>query len=122
MSESTRSYALHRPIGPFTWPSEYHDMVSEIVNWDYMKYVPEIKRTAFGYIEWTELPPVEDLNRYELMVPEKHDGFLDKIGRILADLDRRGQYERLERSWDRARNQYGYTDDQIGSAMSRHMD
>lgn len=124
-----RSYALHRPIGPFTWPSEHHDKVAEIVNWDTMQYVPEIRRSAFGYIEWTELPPMADLNRYELMVPKEQDELLPKIGRALAMMYERacesgleGDQEQLQRSWERARDRYGYTDEQIGDAMYEFLD
>jgi len=122
MGNTTRSYALHRPIGPFTWPSEHHEKVAEIVNWDSVQYVPEIKRSAYGYIDWTELPPIEDLNRYELMVPSENDQFLEKIGRILADLYQSERFDRLEKAWDKAQRKYGYTSDQIGAAMTRYID
>lgn len=108
-----KSYALHRPIGPFTWPSEYHDKVIEIVNWDCMEYVPEIKRSAFGYIEWSELPPMEDLRRYELMVPPENDQMLTKIGKILAKYERLEQWDQFEKAWTTAKDKYGYSEDEI---------
>lgn len=115
-----KSYALHRPIGPFTWPSEYHEQVSEIVNWNCMKYVPEIGRSAFGYIEWSKLPPMEDLRRYELMVPPENDEMLEKIGRILAKFEAREQWERFERAWNIAKEKYGYSEDEIERTWSNH--
>lgn len=111
-----KSYALHRPIGPFTWPSEYHDQVSEIVNWDTLKFVPEIGRNAFGYIEWVELPPMEDLRRYELLVPLEEDEMLTKIGKILAKFEAREQFERFSKAWDLAKEKYGYSDNEIERA------
>lgn len=116
-----RSYAIHRPIGPFTWPSEHLNLVMDMVNFDTLQFVPEIGRNAYGYIDWAELPPTEDLRRYELVVPTKEDPFLDKIGRILADFERNGDEDRLERGWRKASERYGYSDEQIGAAMERHM-
>ena len=108
-----KSYALHRPIGPFTWPSEYSDKVAEIVNWDTLKFVPEIGRNAFGYIEWAELPPMEDLRRYELMVPPSEDQMLRKIGRILAKFEAKEQWDRFQKAWDLAKEKYGYSEGEI---------
>lgn len=114
-----RSYAIHRPIGPFTWPSEYSGLVSEIVNWDHLQFVPEIGRNAFGYIEWSELPPSEALRRYELVVPSDDDEMLVKIGQILAKFESREQWERFERAWDLARERYGYSTDEIERSWLR---
>ena len=108
-----KSYALHRPIGPFTWPSEHHDKVAEIVNWEHMEYVPEIGRSAFGYIEWAEMPPMEDLRRYELMVPPSEDQMLVKIGKILAKFEAREQWDRFFKAWDLAKDKYGYSDKEL---------
>lgn len=115
----TKSYALHRPIGPFTWPSEHHDKVAEIVNWDHMEFVPEIGRNAFGYIEWAELPPKEDLDRYELMIPPTEDQTLMKIGKILARYDEKELWDRFEKAWDLARSKYGYSEDELEHAWLR---
>ena len=108
-----KSYALHRPIGPFTWPSEHHDKVLEIVNWDEYRFVPEIGRSAFGYIEWRELPPMEDLHRYEWMIPPLEDETLTKIGKILANFEAKEQWDRFERAWDLAKSKYGYSENQL---------
>jgi len=108
-----KSYALHRPIGPFTWPSEHSDKVSEIVNFNRLQFVPEIGRDAFGYIDWTELPPIEDLRRYELMIPPSEDEMLVKIGKILARFEVKEQWDRFERAWDLAKSKYGYSEDEI---------
>ncbi len=115
-----KSYALHRPIGPFTWPSEHSDKVSEIVNWDCMQYVPEIKRSAFGYIDWAVLPPMEDLNRYELMVPPTTDPMYDKIGKILARYEERQQWDRFEKAWDLAKSKYDYSDEWLERTWQAH--
>lgn len=115
-----KSYALHRPIGPFTWPSEHHDKVSEIVNWDSMQYVPEIKRSAFGYIDWAELPPLEDLQRYELMVTPSEDPMWDKIGKILARYEAKEQWDRFENAWNVAKERYGYSEDWIERTWQAH--
>lgn len=124
-----RSYAIHRPIGPFTWPSEHRDKVLELVNFDSLKFVPEIGRNAFGYIDWADGVPMEDLNRYELVVPKQQDALLRKIGRALAaqyekscETGLEAEEERLSHMWEIARDKYGYTDDQIGDAMCKFLD
>ena len=115
-----RTYAIHRPIGPFTWPSEHRDKVSAIVNFDRMEFVPEIGRNAFGYIEWAENPPAEDLARYELVAPPTEDPMWDKIGRILARFEQREQWERFERAWDLAKERFGYSEDWIERTWLAH--
>lgn len=115
-----KSYALHRPIGPFTWPSEHKDKVIELVNFDHMKFVPEIGRSAFGYIEWADGVPTEALRRYELMVPPTEDAKLEQIGRILARFESRERWDGFEKAWNKARNDYGYSERDIEAAWLRH--
>lgn len=116
-----RSYAIHRPIGPFTWPSEHADKVAEIVNWDERRYVEEVGRWAFGYIDWAEDVPMEDLRRYELMVTPTEDAQLERIGEILARYNDPEHEERFMRAWDKAMELYGYSEDQILASYERHV-
>ena len=115
-----RSYALHRPIGPFTWPSEHKDKVLELVNFDHLQYVPEIGRNAFGYIDWAEDVPMEDLRRYELMVPPTEDAQLEIIGRALANFEGRDAWDAFDKAWDQAKVGFGYSDDEIEAAWLRN--
>ena len=115
-----RSYAIHRPIGPFTWPSEHRDKAIDLVNYDHLTFVPEIGRNAFGYIDWEDSVPMEDLRRYELVVPERSDAKLEMVGRTLADFAAKELWERFEAAWGKARDEFGYTDDQIERAFGRH--
>lgn len=108
-----KTYAIHRPIGPFTWPSEYRDDVAEIVNWDSIQFVPEIGRNAYGYIEWAKLPPLEDLRRYELALPPAEDEMLTKIGKILARYETKEQWDRFDKAWDLAKEKYGYSEREL---------
>jgi len=116
-----RSYAIHRPIGPFTWPSEHRDKVSEIVNFDCMRYVEEIGRSAFGYIDWTEDIPAEDLRRYELVVPPTIDEDLERIGEILARYYDPEHERHFEKAFGKAKRDFGYSDEQLCAALERHL-
>ena len=111
-----RAYAIHRPLGPFTWPSEHSDKLVELVNFDERTYVEDVGRWCFGYIEFSEDVPMEDLARYELMVPRKKDGMFEKIVRMVADEIRKGTEKGAERAChiiDVARDKYGYSDEAI---------
>ncbi len=114
-----RSYAIHRPIGPFTWPSEHKDKVIELVNYDRLTFVPEIGRNAFGYIDWADGVPMDALARYELVVPITEDRMLTKIGKILADFESTERWERFEFAWNKAKNDYGYSDSDLERAWMR---
>lgn len=117
-----RVYSTNRPIGLGTWPSQYRDHVVDMVHFDHLTYVPEIRHNSFGYIDFDCDIPQEELYRYELRVPEQEDPMLEKIGRILADFARKERYERLEKGWQLASERYGYTDEQIGDAIMRRME
>lgn len=111
-----RAYGIHRPLGPFTWPSEHRDKVVEIVNFDQRRYVDEVGRWAFGYIDFSEDVPMEGLARYELMVPREQDDMFDKVVRMVADEIRKGTEKGADRAchiMDVARDKYGYSDEDI---------
>lgn len=111
-----RAYAIHRPIGPFTWPSEHRDKVVDIVNYDTLTFVPEIGRNAFGYIDFNDDVPMEDLDRYELVTDPKQDERLVMVGRTLHKFMAAEQWDRFEAAWDKA-NGWGYSDTDIDRAM-----
>lgn len=117
-----RAYAIHRPIGPFTWPSEHRDKVVEIVNFDKRMPVEELGgRWAFGYIDFREDVPREDLARYELEVPKERDEFLEKVARIVALHIERGQFERAERDLELARDKYGYDHETVMDLVAERL-
>lgn len=107
-----RAYAIHRPIGPFTWPSEHRDKVADIVNYDTLTYVPEIGRNAFGHIDFKEDVPREDLDRYELVTNPMEDQRLLMVGRELRKFEEREQWDRFEAAWNKA-SEWGYSDSDI---------
>lgn len=115
------AYSTNRPIGLGTWPSQHRDKVVRFVHFDHLTYVPEIRHNSFGYIEFSEDIPKADLDAYELRIPEGEDKMLEKIGSLLAGYDSIGDEAALEKAWGIACDKYGYTDDQIGDAMVRHM-
>ena len=117
-----RAYAIHRPLGPFTWPSEHRDKLVELVNYDRMTYVDEIRRYAFGHIDFSEDVPRDDLDRYELVTSPELDPHFVATGKTLARYAKQEDWERFERAWDTARHKYGMTDDEIERAMNWYED
>lgn len=114
-----RAYAIYRPLGPFTWPSEYRDVITDLHNYDHRQFVEEIGREAFGYIEFEEgSVPKDALERYELWTDPAEDRNLVMVGRELAKCVKKEDWERFESSWDIAQRKYGYNDDEIERAMS----
>lgn len=94
-------YSTHRPIGPGTIPKKG---VIRVCNFDDKLYVPEIKREAWGYVEYDDPLTEKDVRCYELTPEgtgnetfpnverymEKH-GFLpadrSKVRKLLRDED-----------------------------------
>lgn len=62
-----RYYSFHRPVSVETYPRPAGNKVMAIRNFDDVEYVPEIGRTAFGYLEYSEKLREEDAEEYELM-------------------------------------------------------
>ena len=113
-----RAYAIHRPLGLGTWPSQHRDKLVEMVNWDVLHWVPEIGRQAFGYLEFSEDIPKEDLDRYELVVPRKANEALERIVDILVRYASDG--ERFERTWKKAVS-LGFDEREMAVAFDRRM-
>ena len=118
-----KAYAIHRPLGPFTYPSKYNDAITELHNFPHMQWVEEICHNAFGYIEFADGSiPKADLDRYELWTDPREDKTLVMVGRELAKCIKREDWDRMERVWDKAKEKYGYSDDEIERAMSWYED
>ena len=60
-----RYYSTQRPVMPGTYPIE--KKVSEIVNFSERKYVVNISREAWGWIEFEELLTEKEEKDYELV-------------------------------------------------------
>lgn len=58
-------YSIHRPISIGTYPKTKR--VIEFCNFDCMQYCPEIKRSAWGWIEYEGELDYKDANNYELL-------------------------------------------------------
>lgn len=109
-----RAYALYRPIGLGTWPKQHHDKVVEIVNFDKLTWVDEIRHSSFGYIEFSEDIPKEDLAAYELKVPDTEDKQLQGIAKVLwRYVD---DEDKFAKCWKRALRK-GYTEDELDRAF-----
>ena len=59
-----RYYLLHRPAMPGTVPTKKG---MKICNFDFRKYVQEIKREAWGFVEYLKPLTKEEIKEYELM-------------------------------------------------------
>ena len=62
-----RYYSIMRPIAPGTFPRT--QPVQDVVNFDSRRFVPEINREAWGYIEYTEPLAEKQAADYELVSP-----------------------------------------------------
>ena len=56
-----------RPVAPGTFPKPTGNKILEIRNFDDRTFVPEIKRDAWGYIEYSQSLTEHDLSAYELV-------------------------------------------------------
>ncbi|MEH2932129.1 hypothetical protein VSQ48_19945 [Candidatus Ventrimonas sp. KK005] len=62
-----RYYSTQRPIMPGSYPKPPSNAVVEIVNFDTRRYCDEIKREAWGYIDY-QFPLSSDIaSDYELL-------------------------------------------------------
>lgn len=62
-----RYYSLFRPITPGTYPNPIGNPVLQIVNFDDRSYIPEIKREAWGYLDYENPLTVEQMEAFELV-------------------------------------------------------
>lgn len=113
-----RAYSTNRPIGLGTWPSQHRDKVERIVHFDTLTYVPEVRHNSFGYIEFSEDIPKEDLDAYELRVPEYVNPVPDPIVRALWQHARDDDFDKW---WERALKK-GYDEDALCDAFDRGYD
>lgn len=110
-----RAYALYRPLGLGTWPSQHRDKLVEMVNFDKLTWVDEVHHNCFGYVEFSEDIPKADLDAYELQLPDGEDKVLERIVEILWQHTDDDKFERL---WQKALAK-GYTEDELGRAFDR---
>lgn len=62
-----RYYSTQRPIMPGSYPKPSSNTVLEIVNFDARTYCDEIRREAWGYIEYKLPLTPETATDYELL-------------------------------------------------------
>ena len=62
-----RYYSLFRPITPGAYPNPIGNPVLQIVNFDDRLYIPEIKREAWGYLDYENSLTVEQMEAFELV-------------------------------------------------------
>ena len=62
-----RYYSTRRPVSAGTYPKPKDNRVAHIHNFNKRKYVAEIGRLAWGYIEYDKPLQNEDIDGYELI-------------------------------------------------------
>ena len=72
-----RAYGYNRPLGMGTYPKGHE--VADIVNFPCKQWVEEVSRSCFGYVEYTDDVPTEELERYELVTPEMFEASRPKV-------------------------------------------
>ena len=60
-------YSTLRPVAPGTYPKYPANKPTQIFNYDERKFIDEINREAWGWIEYPELLPAHDLDEYDLV-------------------------------------------------------
>lgn len=63
--ETIRAYSINRPVSLGTYPKGYE--ITDRVNFEARRYVEEIEREAWGYIDFAESVPQSELARFELV-------------------------------------------------------
>ena len=73
-----RYYSTHRPLMPGSFPTPRpYDLawdgvrIESLENFDFRKFVPEICREAWGYIEYSKPIPKDEADAYELLPYEE---------------------------------------------------
>lgn len=117
-----RAYGYNRPLGMGTYPKGFE--VSDIVNFDRKQWVEEVGRHCFGYVEYAEDVPTEELGRYELVTPEMFEASKPKLPpeNVIAKMARvyhENDWDKLEKLFDIAERK-GYDmealDEAVGNA------
>lgn len=104
-----KAYAIHRPLGMGTYPTEYRDHITDLVNYDGIRWVDDIAHMAFGHIDYDCDVPRDVLERYELWVSPLEDWRLMAAAKTLRKCEEREDWERYERAFDLATGRYGYS-------------
>lgn len=60
-------YSTQRPVGPGTYPEPKENPAMILHNFPEKEFVPEIGRSAWGYVEYDRPLKNEDMNGYELV-------------------------------------------------------
>lgn len=61
-----RYYSTQRPLIPGSFPKPHGNKVTKVHNFDNRQYVDEIKREAWGWIEYERQLSANDAEDYEL--------------------------------------------------------
>ncbi|ANU48480.1 hypothetical protein ADH76_10195 [Enterocloster clostridioformis] len=60
-------YSTQRPVGPGTYPEPKENPARALHNFHEKEFVPEIGRSAWGYVEYDRPLKNEDVSGYELV-------------------------------------------------------
>lgn len=68
-----RYYSTQRPLGPGTFPKSQGNKVLKIYNYDSRRYIYEIHREAWGFLEYEKPLSAADAAAYELAAGQTTD-------------------------------------------------
>lgn len=91
-----RYYSTQRPVAPGTFPKPAGNRVLQITNFDSREFVPEILKSAWGFIEYEKPLTERDARSYELCRAEGVYMNLE-TGELLT---RREMLEQFEEQYD----------------------
>ena len=117
-----RAYSLNRPVGMGTYPKpENGDW--EITNFGEYRFVEEIGKRAWGYVDYENDMPTCELERFEMVTAEmcaKPELPPENVMRMMFDLYKAEQWERFMKHVDKVERK-GYdmeaVDDRLGEML-----
>ena len=118
-----RVYSVNRPFDLFTYPKQYS--YSNRVDFKRRQYVDEIGREAWGYIDFDDDIPKDELERYELVAVdqdrEEREAELRRYAKHVAMRLEQGWTSQAERLFDRA-EELGFDAEKLDIAVGEALD
>ena len=117
-----RAYGYNSPLSMGTYPKGYG--FTEIINFHHGKrWVEEVGKSCFGYIDFTEKVPDDVLSSYELITAEMHEASKPKVPPThimskMCYLYKAGNFDKLEKMYEVAERK-GYDMEATDDLLSK---
>lgn len=82
-----RYYSTQRPVTPGSYPQPNDNNILNIVNFDDREYCSDIKRYAWGYIDYEYPLSVSLINQYELVAKRNENETFENIEDYMTQHD-----------------------------------